>query len=340
MKGTENDKPGAHREGAQKDPMEELFRHATARRRPPASDEQAIRAALHSQWQEMTGRRRRRKLLYAFAAVASLVLTVLVGAQLMKNAEPPVEAIRLASIEKVQGSVFVHSDGDGPVGRAEKAGLLWSGQQIVTGLESRLALRWRDGAGVRLDQNSEIRLGPAGEIRLVSGQVYVDSNSAPQSVSSLVILTPAGPVRHLGTQYLAQVDTAKTSLSVREGQVALEVEGVDIVMAPGEQLVVDRSGSRSRQVISTHGDLWEWAQELAPPFELDGRSLADFLDFVGRETGRTITYASVQAEQTAMKTRLRGSVEIAPGRALDAVLQTTDLVSELTGDMILVAQRK
>ena len=93
-------------------------------------------------------------------------------------------------------------------------------------------------------------------------------------------------------------------------------------------------------MIESYGALWEWTQDLAPPFALDGRSLADFLDFVGRETGRTVAYRSPQAGQLAKSTLLRGNVEMDPVHALEAILQTTDLVSETRDGAILVALRK
>jgi hypothetical protein len=80
--------------------------------------------------------------------------------------------------------------------------------------------------------------------------------------------------------------------------------------------------------------------ELAPAFALDGRSLADFLDFVGRETGRTVAYTSPRAAQLANSTRLRGNVEIDPVRALDAILQTTDLEAEARGGALRITLRK
>jgi len=340
MSGTENHEPDAHKDAAQNDTIEELFRHATVRERPSRDDEQAIRSALHSQWQQMSGQRTRRRVRFALAAVASLLVAVLAVAWLPGPQELPLPASQLALIEKVSGNVFVHSAGGGPVNRAEISGEIHPGQQIVTGLESRLAMRWQDGSSVRLDQNSEIHLGTNGKITLASGQIYVDSGTTGISTDGLVILTPAGPVRHLGTQYLTGVDDGNTWLSVREGQVALELNGIDIVMAPGEQLIVDPSGARTRRLIQSHGALWEWTQSLAPAFDLDGRSLAEFLEFVQHETGRTIQFASLEAEQLAAETQLRGRIDIEPLQALDAILPTTDLESAPDGEAILVSIRK
>jgi hypothetical protein len=61
--------------------------------------------------------------------------------------------------------------------------------------------------------------------------------------------------------------------------------------------------------------------------------LSDFLDWVGRETGKRIVYASPQALQVARGVVLRGSIgELDPESALTAVLSTTELRRFATQD--------
>lgn len=340
MKGTDDRNPGPAGKPEHPDVLEELFRHATARQRPPAADEKEIRDALHEQWRGMTTRRRRRGMALSLAAAASLILAVLVGYRVQQDTGPVAPPVPLATVYKVNGSVFVHSSNNTPAVRAVASGTVFSGQKIVTGLGSRLALHWQDGSSLRIDENTEVELKPDGVVTLVSGQLYVDTGSVQLSAAPLVIMTPAGPVTHLGTQYMTRVSGEETRISVREGRAALLVDGVDIVAAHGEQLVVETSGERSRRPVETWGPLWEWTQSLAPGFELDGRTLSDFLEYIGRESGRTIEYESPVAEQVAAETRLHGSVEIEPVRALDVLLQTTDLVSEIRGGAIVVAVRQ
>jgi ferric-dicitrate binding protein FerR (iron transport regulator) len=320
--------------------LEKLFRNASARERPPTGDEQAIREALHSQWRVQTRRRYRRRVMISLAAAASVVLAVFLGSNLLRSPQPPVPAMQLAAVEKVLGGVFVHPAGDGPVLKAEYSMAVETGQQIVTGRDSRLALKWADGASVRLDQNSEVRFSSTGEIVLISGRLYVDTETADETSLALVILTPAGPVRHLGTQYMTQVSARNTSVTVRKGQISLGQPGVEILAVSGEQLNVDVSGVHSRRAVPGYGDLWQWTQDLAPAFVSDGQSITDFLGWVGRESGRAVAFASPQAEQLAGDTLLRGNVNLEPMRALTVMLQTTDLVSEVNSGTIVVALRK
>ena len=326
--------------GTEKDILGELFQHASVRERPAAHDEKAIRAALHTQWRETVRRRNWRRFVISAAVAASLALAVWLPLNLQRGPEVPVPALQLATVVKVLGNVLVHPDGNQPVYEPEHSLVLVTGQAIVTGNESWLGFRWADGTSLRMDQESELRFTSKGEVELVRGRLYADTQGADPLNSSPVILTPAGPVMHLGTQYMTHVSERATRVSVREGKVALGEPGKQTVALSGEQLIVGASGARSREQIQRYGAYWDWAQELAPAFVSDGRSVTDFLNWVGRESGREVTFASPQAERVAADTLLRGSVELEPMRALQVMLQTTDLVSEVSAGTIVVTLRK
>jgi hypothetical protein len=88
-----------------------------------------------------------------------------------------------------------------------------------------------------------------------------------------------------------------------------------------------------------HGAAWQWAEALAAPYASDGRSLADFLGWVGRETGHRVEYASTDAAHAAANAELRGKVEMEPMRALQSVVQTSDLLAEVDDGIITVRLR-
>jgi len=339
MKGTEDITSKARKDRAEKDILEDLFQYASARERPSAHDEEAIREALHSQWREMARRRYWRRIMISVAAAASVALAVWLPLNLQRGPEVPGPTLQLATVDKVIGNVLVHPGGSEPAYITKPSRALKTGQRIVTGNESWLGLRWEDGSSLRMDQESEVRFTSRGEVELVRGRLYADTQGADPMGSSPVILTPAGRVRHLGTQYMTHVSERVTRVSVREGKVALGEPGEQTVALGGEQLIVDISGTRNREEIQLYGAFWDWAQSLAPAFVSDGRSISDFLDWVGRESGRDVTFASPQAEQVAAHTLLRGSVELEPMRALMVMLQTTDLVSEVSAGTIVVTLR-
>ncbi len=338
MKGTE---PGFENteHHAEKDALEELFRHATARERPTNADEQAIRDRLLEEWQALTAQRRRRKAFIPLAAAASVILAALVVFRLTSIPEPAAPAIRLASVGKHQGAVLVHPADQGEAFAAAVGAVLESGQRIVSSAGSRLGMKWRDGTSLRVDQNSEIRFTASGEIELISGRIFVDTEKADKAAAPLVVLTPAGQVRHLGTQYMTAFSSGTTRISVREGKVALNIEGKDALTNSGEQLIIDAAGLQSRKNIPVYGAAWQWIETLAPAFSSDGRSISDLLDWVSRETGRPVEFQSTEAATLAMNSELRGEVDMEPMRALTVMLQTSDLSADVNNGIISVSVR-
>ena len=333
MKGTQS-----HKEHSDKDSVAELLQHASARERPPEADEMAIRKALHAEWSGVTRQRRKRKALFTLAAAASAVLAVVVGVNLTRSPQALEPVMQVAVVEKQRGSIRVLPDVSGNAQSQGEPAALLTGQQIVTGKNSGLALRWLHGESIRLDASTELRLTSAGQINLLAGRIYLDTNDA-DSFGELHIATPAGLVRHIGTRYMTAVSADGTSVSVREGEVLLDTQGVENLAASGNQLRVDRSGTLVRQAIPTYGDLWQWTEELAPVFASDGRSMADFLDWVAHESGRSVEFASPAAHKLASETLLRGKVDMDPMRALAVVLQTSDLMTETSAGTIIVRLR-
>lgn len=331
MKGTENKKDRMREEV-----LEQLFQHASARERPPHETEQAIRASLHGQWKDATQGRRRWQKRWLFAAAASILIAVFAGSALFRSPLQVATAIEVASVEVIRGNVSVDSTASGAVASLDSLGILETGQQVSTAHEAGFSALWQNGIAIRVDQNSRIRIISQAEIQLVSGRVYVDTSRADSASASLFVSTPAGPVRHVGTRYMIAVNLGSTSVSVREGQVLF---GDDQEAASsGERLVLTASGERRREVTPVYGDNWHWTENLVQPFDSNGRTVAEFLTWVERESGRTVQYASPAALSLAAETRLRGEIDLGPMPALALVMQSTDLQSQVVQGTILVSQ--
>jgi len=331
MKGTEHPN-----NPVSEDTLEALFRHASAREKPPHEDELAIRQALHEQWKELTRKSKRRRTFMTWAAVASVALTVVVVTNLEKRPASDLPVIEIAQVEKLQGQVLIQPGGDSTGKNLEPEVALEPGNRILSAENSGLAIRWIDGESIRVDEHTELRLTSASEIELVSGKIYLDTNDA-ESGSKLVITTPSGTVRHLGTRYMTEVSAGGTSVSVREGRVQVLHSKWAAEASGGEQLNVNVAGDYDLEPVVTYGPRWQWSEELAPAFVYNGRSIADFLAWVAHETGRVVEFSSPEAEQLATETQLRGQVDLEPMRALTLVMQTSDLTSEVNAGSIVVA---
>ena len=94
-------------EGQQKDELlSTLFQHASARPKAPLDDEAAIRAAVFTQWQKITGQRKQKRYLTAFGLAASLVVAVILINNLQEQPQPVGKPQQLAHIEIRRGDVF------------------------------------------------------------------------------------------------------------------------------------------------------------------------------------------------------------------------------------------
>jgi ferric-dicitrate binding protein FerR (iron transport regulator) len=194
---------------------------------------------------------------------------------------------------------------------------------VRTAAAGHAALRRSDGLELRLDAGTQLAFVDAGRAALEHGSVYVDSGAAGGKLAALVIGTPLGDVRHLGTQYVASLHDGQLQLAVREGSVAVSNGHDPVVAQAGEALAIASNGAVTRGTVMAYGEPWLWTEAVAPDYAIEGRSLDEFLSWVGRETGRKVVYMSPEAALEAQRTRLNGSVAgLAPEAAVAAVLSS------------------
>lgn len=317
----------------------ELLSKAPPRPLPPAADEALIREAVHTEWQKIAGGRVRRRRITSFALAASVLLAVFAALNLTRNPVGDITNQSMAVVEKQFGEISLNS-------RVAYAGQLASiegGDVVEMGSESGLALGWHDGGSLRMDQNTVVVFEKANQIYLREGRVYFDSVTGPLSsrpandnAANLAIRTDHGVVRHLGTQYMTQVGSDELVISVREGTVSID-GNVTARASAGQQFAISASGALS--INDTNGvDDWEWVEKSTPAVNLDGRFVAEALEWVSRESGRTISYASEEAERVANEAQLRGNMQLPPSRALEIFMMTVDLNARIEGEVIVISE--
>lgn len=319
--------------------MQDLFRHADVRMPPPPEIEQPVRETLHAQWRESVARRKGRRRVAALGLAASLAVVAVLINQLGGPGAKVTSAEPVAQIAKRSGSVLIQSASpDGPALAQVEAEVMYSGYVLETSNDSLLALEWHSGESIRVASQTRLLLRSAGEIELLSGQLYIDSGqtAAAGTGTGLMVRTHAGIVRHIGTQYLTSLDAAGVAVSVREGQVLVQSGANESVAEQGEQVMVAPDGATTTRQVKTYGNLWAWTETAAPAIDLDGKTVMEFLELVARESGRELAFDNAAAEDIARTSTLSGSVDLPAMRALDVVLQTTDLVANTENGRILI----
>lgn len=304
--------------------LERLFAHATPRPMPPAADTEEIRRAIYAEWDAMTGRRQRWRRTGALAASLAAIAGV---AWLTVRVAPLPPPALVASVERVEGVVGMQAGDE-----------LRAGAAIFTG-GGRLALRLESGESLRLGPQTRVELVSADSAELTAGLVYFDSEGAP-SAAPFTITTALGVVRDVGTQFFVRADAAQLEVGVRAGRVSVSNDDGEADAGVGDRLaVVAGAADIRRDSIATFGGEWAWVESLAPPFDIDGRRLSEFLDWFERQTGRTVAFADPGAERIARDTILNGSVDAEPQPKLAAVMSLTDLDYSLQGERVLISSR-
>lgn len=309
------------------DELERLLRMADPGPVPPGDGAAQLKAVLRPIWQATLQPRRARRRRVAFAG-ASLAAAAAVAALVLFW---PAEAIRpllpVGTVERVEGLAATLSAPDQPPATIRPAGAreIAPFQRIDTGDATRVAVRLSHGGSLRLDQGTSVILESAESLLLLQGAAYLDTDGGRASVR---VRTPLGTARDIGTRFEVRLAPRVMTVRVRSGLVAVDSAG-SIEVRGGMQGVFVPDGEPVLTPIAPDASAWEWAQTIAPPFTLEGRTAAEFMEWVGRETGRTISYASEEARRRATASVLHGDLaETPPAAAPEIVLPSAGLTAE------------
>ena len=310
------------------DALEQLLKQASPRPMPSASDEAAVRQAVRDEWLDVSGKHQSRRRVASFAIAA----TVLVGVFAMFSVfrVPVVEAVQVASIEKSFGSIYLLGEASELRETQELSGVL-SGQTIVTGNAAGIALTWGNGGSMRMDEKTRVEFSDDRSVYLKSGRIYFDSNPSAllAGISSgdtedFLVRTDHGDVAHVGTQFMTGVSGDTLTVSVREGQVAVDGDYHDHVASSGQQVSLSGRQRPSILSISRSGERWDWVARTSPSADVDGKTLHAFLLWACRELGLEIQWEG-EAEQIAQSAILVGNLDMEPAEELRLRLASAGL---------------
>jgi ferric-dicitrate binding protein FerR (iron transport regulator) len=200
-----------------------------------------------------------------------------------------------------------------------------------------VALRLGDGTSVRVDRGSRARLLAPTVIDLASGAVYLDTG---RDSADLEVRTPFGTAHDIGTQFEVRLDAAAVRVRVRSGIVELRRGGESVNARAGTELTVS-AGAAVRRAMPANAPDWAWAANLAPVFEIEGRTVSAFLEHTAREQGWTLHYADARLTRDSSAIILHGSVAgLPPQDALAVALSASGLAHRLDGEDLHVFRER
>jgi len=314
-----------------------VLRASGARASPSDEMTRAVYEAVHAEWRATVKRHNGKRAQRVWLAVAASVAVAAIALFAGRNLVPP-QAALMADVSKRVGVVQVREGGSADWRSAAGEKTLHVGEGVQTGADGRVALALRDGVSLRLDHDTRVALVSADRVDITSGAVYIDSGASGSSAARLEVGTPAGVVRHIGTQYEARILSSGTRIRVREGRVDVTPSnGSPRTLEVGDQIVVSSSGVEERGRIEPSSDEWDWASDAAPEFDINGKPLHAFLAWAARETGLQVVFASAESAAEAQRAVLSGSIAgLDPDEALAAVMPTTSLRStERDGQLVI-----
>jgi ferric-dicitrate binding protein FerR (iron transport regulator) len=290
----------------------------------------SVRAEFLAQYGNSARRKRTRRVLSMAAALAGVAILAAVLLYPRKDDEPIGVLARTVNggLEVERWLLFGHSVRAGE-------GIL-AGRQYTSEGSSLITLV--KGGGLRLAAGSVVKGIDARDIRLDSGRVFLDF---PGGAPPFVLHTSAGTIEHIGTQFEVEASAVGIRIRVREGIVRMRTTTGTQDAGAGTEVLFSRAGPIVSRKIPTYGPGWAWVETVAPEFEIEGQALAGFLEWVARETGRHLQFADDEARDTAMRTRLHGSIRgLVPLEALGRVLSTTSLQFEVHDDVIRISSQR
>jgi len=298
------------------DTVERLIKLAGPRPAIPADVAARVKANVHNQWRAEVDARSRSRFIWALPLAAAIATAIILT--ITNRPSAPVTPWIIARVERVSG-----------------AAPLSKGQQIAARSEvatenGRASVRLADGTSVRIDDHSRVRFLTPHRIALQAGAVYVTA-----AHSGIRVETPYGVVRDIGTRFEVRLTKNLARVRVRDGVVIVGTHRA----TRGEQLAFQSPADVVAEKVRPWGFEWNWTNDVAPDFAIEGARVSDFIVWVANESGFDVLYDSDATRQRATRTTLHGSIgKLQPDVAAKAVLPTAGLHATIDEGVLTVRQ--
>jgi hypothetical protein len=326
-----HDEPGNGARGGEPttaagDSIAELLRLAGPRPEVPPDVEQRVHDAVRAEWRNTVRQRRTLRWGVPVALAAAVVLAVALSSR-----DPEVRTAPIATV------VVVDSDSGALASGLSAGDAVYPGDEIVTG-DFGAALAVNEGVSLRLDAGTSVTLESIEELALRTGRIYADTGEASYKDSSITVRTGVGSATDIGTRFAVAFLDGDMNVAVREGKVDVSGDRGSYTAEAGDMLTLTPNADVVFDELAPYDSSWAWAEALAPTFDIENRTLLDFLKWAARETGRELVFEDDATRMSAMSARLHGSVSgFTPSEALESVLPTTRFKYRVDARQIVIS---
>ncbi|MEX2123011.1 MAG: FecR family protein [Woeseia sp.] len=329
---SKHDPEVARQDSPSDDAIARLMNLAGPREAVPADVERRVHDRVKDEWLRSVSRGRRLRWAVPLTLAASLLVAIALNYR-TPDVSPEVVPRAIATIARINGSADL-SGKHLSVGES-----VFAGDTITTAVGQGVSLTMNRNLSLRIAAGTTVTIQTLDDVILASGRLYVDSGEAASPDRNITIRTEAGFATDIGTQFGVSYLRDAMSVAVREGIVDVTAQSESYTAGSGDRLVLKPDSGVVFDRIPVHDDSWNWAVDLAPAFDIDNRSLLDFLNWAARETGKGLEFADNDVRMAAMRTMLRGSVtDFTPVEALESVLATTGFEYQMDDRRIAISE--
>lgn len=286
---------------------------------------------VHQSWKRDAARKAVKRWVLPVALAASAALVAVLVSQ-----PEPLPPAAVGTVAKVVSP----SAGDGAYALGDA---IYTGMTIATGEDEGLSFLLARNESLRLAENSTLRIDASDQFTLLSGRVYADTGEFVYRDGGLRIDTALGAVTDIGTQFAVSIENETLDVAVREGRVDIRKDPQahkHHVAMSGERVRLGPRGDVTVESLALTDDYWNWTTQLAPAFDIEGKSLMDFLKWAARESGRILFFEDAELRMAIMRTDLHGSIEdFSPLQALESVMPTTAFRYHIEADKIVIKRQ-
>lgn len=282
---------------------------------------------VHRTWKKDKDRAAARRWILPIALAASAALVAILMTQPEQVPPVAVGTVARAVAPSAGGSVLLPGDE------------IYAGMTIRTGDGQGYSFLLSRNESLRLDEDSTLRVDANDRFTLLGGRVYADTGEFVYRDGGLRIDTTIGAVTDIGTQFAVSVDDGLLDVAVREGRVDIRRETDSFIAMSGERMSLKKHGDAEVEALPLTDEFWDWTTRLAPVFDIEGKSLLEFLKWAARESGRVLFFEDAELRMAAMRTDLHGSVaDFSPLEAIESVLATTTFQYRVEPDRIVIGR--
>lgn len=322
--------------------MNDLFDGVSERSTPSAEALARAKAQTTEVWQEVVElelhkqrRQRKRQQRMALVATGLLAIATVLFFRLEANANLEFE-LAAGQLEQQQQAQATTNE-PRKIRLAAGDHSIPGGVQLLALKDARLHLP--SGAELRIAQATKVRFVEADRLELLTGQIYIDTHEQ----ADMTIVTSAGEVADIGTQYSVSQNRTGVNIAVRSGSAVLITADrryqADADQTSAGVIEVSNTGTVQQHQESKSADRWQWIERTAMGYS--SHKVSRVLLEIAEDLGVQLRYANVGDQASLATVTYAGNLRnMPPKQALELIALSSDLHWTLDDQILLVSLKQ